>query len=270
MKRLMILPVLAACAAFAADPAAAPAADAKKPAGPRVPVHQSRNYMKRMGGDVIQPGTMRGNFAIVNGNPAADKAVDAVLRGIKAIYKIDTRAVKPSGVPTVATADKVLFESCANAAVIVIDDPNAPSLVAAPESKWSTVNLAKLTADKPDEQKLEWRLRKELWRAFAYTCGGGASDMSGCVMNPVFSLADLDALATEMISPDGGSGIPNCFKKLGINPFRRCTYRDACREGWAPAPTNEFQKAIWERIKAEQSKAPTKGLKIEYDPKKGK
>jgi hypothetical protein len=41
-------------------------------------------------------------------------------------------------------------------------------------------------------------------------------------------------------------------------------------EGWAPAPTNEVQKAIAAQVKAEQSKEPTKGMKIKYDPKAGR
>lgn len=89
-------------------------------------------------------------------------------------------------------------------------------------------------------------------------------------MNPLYSLDDLDALKNDMISPEGLSGMNLCFKKLGITPYRRVSYRDACREGWAPAPTNEFEKVIWEKVKAENSKEPTKGLKIKYDPKKGR
>ena len=41
----------------------------------------------------------------------------------------------------------------------------------------------------------------------------------------------------------------NRAEKLGIKPARMTTYRKAVEEGWAPAPTNDFQKAIWEEAK---------------------
>ena len=46
--------------------------------------------------------------------------------------------------------------------------------------------------------------------------------------------------------------------------------RRSAAEGWASEPTNDYQRVIWERAKAEQKQEPTKGLKIEFDPRKGK
>jgi len=37
-------------------------------------------------------------------------------------------------------------------------------------------------------------------------------------------------------------------------------------EGWAPAPTNEYQKIVWDKVHA----IPQKPMKIEFDPKKGR
>ena len=47
--------------------------------------------------------------------------------------------------------------------------------------------------------------------------------------------------------------------------IHRATYREACREGWAPPPTNDLQRAIWE----ETRKLPEKPIKIEFDPPRG-
>ena len=44
------------------------------------------------------------------------------------------------------------------------------------------------------------------------------------------------------------------------------THKKACQEGWAPAPTNDVQKAIWEKVHA----IPDKPMTIEFDPKKDK
>ena len=43
---------------------------------------------------------------------------------------------------------------------------------------------------------------------------------------------------------------------------RYVTYRQACIEGWAPAPTNDVQKAIWEKVHSEKERGPSHGLKI--------
>ena len=49
----------------------------------------------------------------------------------------------------------------------------------------------------------------------------------------------------------------------GCQHGKRAVYRKACMDGWAPAPTNEYQKAIWDQVHA----IPTKPIKIEFDPK---
>ena len=41
-----------------------------------------------------------------------------------------------------------------------------------------------------------------------------------------------------------------------IAPVRRTTYKTACEEGWAPPPTNDFQRAIWDAAKAAATNAP--------------
>ena len=52
----------------------------------------------------------------------------------------------------------------------------------------------------------------------------------------------------------------------GLMPWKQTTYKKACQEGWAPAPTNEYQKAIWDKIHS----VPANPMKIEFDPKKGR
>ena len=39
-------------------------------------------------------------------------------------------------------------------------------------------------------------------------------------------------------------------------------------EGWAPAPTNDIQKAIFERVKADKERGPSKPLTIAPPAKK--
>ena len=256
---------LTATAAETAAPTNPPAASKR----PRVPVEQTVGYQKHFGGDVIQPGTMRGKFVFFDETGSA-KDTDAAMRSLRSFFRINMSVEKPSEKADISNAERLIDEDGANAGVFLVSREGLPTLLTAPQSKWAFVNLATLKADNPKPDVLSTRIRKMLTRAFAYISGGGASELEGCVMNPVFSNADIDKLGTEMISPDGGSGIPKCLPKMGINPFRRVTYLKACREGWAPSPTNEYQSAIYEKVKAESSAQPKKGIKIEYDPKKGR
>jgi hypothetical protein len=54
------------------------------------------------------------------------------------------------------------------------------------------------------------------------------------------------------------------MKPLGVLPAQRATYLKACEEGWAPAPTNDVQKAIWDKVHA----MPTEPIKIKPETKK--
>ena len=51
---------------------------------------------------------------------------------------------------------------------------------------------------------------------------------------------------------------------LGVKPYRLTTYRKACEEGWANPPTNDVQKAIWDKVHA----MPTEPIKIKPETKK--
>ena len=53
-----------------------------------------------------------------------------------------------------------------------------------------------------------------------------------------------------------------------MSPAIVSTYLKACEEGWAPTPTNEYQKAIWEQVKADKERGPTNPIKIPMPKKK--
>ena len=54
----------------------------------------------------------------------------------------------------------------------------------------------------------------------------------------------------------------------GVTPLRKTIYRKACQEGWAPAPTNEYQKAIWDKVRSEKERGPTNPIEIPMPKKK--
>jgi hypothetical protein len=86
-------------------------------------------------------------------------------------------------------------------------------------------------------------------------------------MRDVKSLADIDAIQ-ERFGLDTIAHIRSSAPFYGLVPWYQTTYVKACEEGWAPAPTNDIQKAIWERVKADKERGPTNPLKIPMPKRK--
>ena len=147
-------------------------------------------------------------------------------------------------------------------AVYVVEMPGWPISLVAPEGGWAMLNAAALAADHPGKNVFSKRLTRGMWRAFAFTFGAGDAMFDGCVTKPVSSLAELDALPGDGISPGLDDRIIKHLKGIGVKPARRTTYKRACQEGWAPAPTNAYQKAIWEQVKADKERGPTNPITI--------
>ena len=82
----------------------------------------------------------------------------------------------------------------------------------------------------------------------------------------VDSLSDLDSIPGLDFALDIEARIVNNMNETEVKPYRIAKYSEAVQEGWAPAPTNEFQKAIWDKVHA----MPATPMKIEFDPKKGR
>jgi len=156
-----------------------------------------------------------------------------------------------TGEPLTAALDALQDKGVA-VVVAVGDTPGYPALLIAPEAHWALVNVAALDGEGVTPETLATRTRKEVWRAFGYLMGAGHTKVDACVMKPVLSTKDLDELKGACLSPELFNQIYAHAQKLGIQPARRTTYAKAVEEGWAPPPTNEIQRAIWEKRKADK------------------
>lgn len=141
-----------------------------------------------------------------------------------------------------------------------------PMMLCAPEENWATVNVTRLLAGDPDAETLKARIIKETWRALAYALGACNSQMQPCVLRPIRKAADLDREKVMMVTPGPVMSMRSTIHEMGFSPGGYVTYKKACEEGWAPAPTNDVQKAVWDKVHA----VPSDPMKIEFDPKKGK
>lgn len=197
------------------------------------------------------PGSQKGQIVFINRQERlAVSEIEAVCREI-------AKATKCKAVLGEAAEGQVIIE--------IIDDKDSPALAAYPEDYKATVNVGKLDkglTGKGIEKFYVPRCRKELLRAFCFACGAGGSQYPDNIM-AIGRLADLD-LVEEFIPGDTAFTCVARIIKIGVTPTKFVPYAKACREGWAPAPTNDVQKAIWDKVHA----MPTEPLKIKPETKK--
>lgn len=149
----------------------------------------------------------------------------------------------------------------------VIDDEKLPISLVAPEGRWAFVNVAPLAKGRGEKvQFLEARVKKECARIGCMLFGGISSTYKQNLLSFVGSAEDLDKFESDNLPVDGPMRCQRYLLSLGVKPYRQTTYRKACEEGWAPAPTNEVQQAIWDQTHT----IPKNPMKIEFDPKKGR
>lgn len=269
--------LIAFCAAatFAAA-LAAPSAQQKE----RTPEERERSRQIRIqrylakvekeGGlvDGLIPGK---DIRIVNGQTSvAEAEIADVVKAMRNTLRVKIDIVPVAGDEKCPfTVAERAFEGGNTAGVVaLVESEKFPRLVIRPEDHTAIVNVSELKKDAPDAEKLALRVRKEIWRGFGYAMGAANSGFQPCVMRDVKSLADLDEKPIAILSPEPLMRIEPALRQLGLAQLRHATYKRACEEGWAPAPTNDWQKAVYEKVKAEQSEAPSKGIKIKFD--KGK
>lgn len=89
----------------------------------------------------------------------------------------------------------------------------------------------------------------------------GATDKDG---KAVENGADLEAINRDPLDAQTLLTMIRSVPSFGLTPPRRVPYHRACEEGWAPPPTNDIQKAIWEKVHA----LPTEPIRIKPETKK--
>ena len=155
-------------------------------------------------------------------------------------------------------------EKRGNVSIFIIDDKALPPTLLAPEQLWAVVNVAWIQSEK--RQFTKARLGKQIVRVFSQLCGGASSNYDNPIVSHVAKATDLDDITDFRLPIDLIKRCTKYLQKCGVTQSRKSTYRQACEEGWAPPPTNDVQRAIWEETHA----IPKAPMKIEFDPKKGR
>lgn len=192
-------------------------------------------------------------FVDIQGGEASD--ISRIVADIGSAANVATETVKTErreGTAPLDTAKASLSEKGVAIAIVVCDDgSDSPSLIVCPEDRMAVVNVGKLKDGDP--AVFEKRLKNEMLRAIGFVLGGYASIYPG-VMKPVYEVADLDALP-PVFSPPVQGFIHEGAVAFKLAKTEHVPYATAVKEGWAPAPTNDIQKAIWDRVKAEKAAA---------------
>lgn len=219
--------------------------------------------LRMTGGFVIQPGSQRGKVAIVN---TQEVVPEAAIQSVAKRLSDDTRLNFEYRKQAPETPEAILKASGAAAAIIVVNDETQPIALVAIEDNWAIVNVAKIGRGlKTDEAKAKFipsRTAKEVSRCAEKLCSGTPSRYRGNVLD-IRRLEDLD-LIDDGLPMDRLVSMQDHLKVYGLSQERRVIYRKACQEGWAPVPTNDYQKAIWQQI----NEKPSEPLKIKFDPAK--
>lgn len=247
-------------AALAAVSLTATAADA--PFKPK-----ENRKIKAMGGSIMVPNSMKGHILVANMQmkvPASE--LEKTVKQLIGMTRLDIRFVNVPGEVSPSVANKKVKELGANAVIFITDSDKCDvSLLCAPENGWTIINSSVVTKDAKNEIFAAARLRKELMRGFFAATGAMNSRYPGTIMNYIGKPSDLDKLVEE-IPVDMSMRTIDYLAKMGVTPVQYTTYQRAVQNGWAPAPTNDIQRAIWNRVHA----APNNPMKIKFNPKKGR
>ena len=216
---------------------------------------------RRTGGKVIRPGSIKGRFVYANCQKVAPKVwLEENIQEFRTLtnYAIDVED---------ATFDFSAPKLVGDATLFVINDSKMPTLISVPEDKWAVVNVAPLMRGAGEKEAFfHSRVLKELTRGFCILAGAQDSNYPGSLLGTVFKPEDLDLHGDTKIPVDIIDRLKKYPAGFGVFPAEETTYRKACQEGWAPAPTNDVQKVIWDKVHA----IPQKPLKIEYNEKRDK
>ena len=221
--------------------------------------------LKASGGLITKPGTKAGQVTVYDlQNVASHKSIKEQAESLSKLMRINI-SVKKSETNQIEGFSYRCSDKEQAAVYVIYDQRNNNRLIYFPDENISVVNVASLNIPKNIPQaKIDARTAKEVARGLCYACGAGSSKHSSSLMGQKQTLEDLDLMVDIYYPMDVVPRMRTYLNTIGITPEIKVPYIRACREGWAPAPTNEYQKAIWDKVHA----MPTAPIKIKPETKK--
>ena len=269
MKRLMMIAAVAAALCAAGEEEYISVVTGKPvPKDGKYTVEQIKardeRVLKKTGGFIHQPAEGPQTL-LVDARAKPTATIDEVARVYKLATHLDAQVEKEAR-GDVAPLDfaKVKMSSAKPLMLVMVVDgvPGQPILSVFPEERVGIVNADKLKGG-DDPSAPEMRVMKETWRAIGFVGGLGFSPAENDIMQPLYSLKELDANRYPFIQPMNMARMYKMWKRFGVKKERRIPYRVAVQEGWAAQPTNDYQRAVWEQVKADKERGPTNPITIQ-------
>ena len=106
-------------------------------------------------------------------------------------------------------------KSGGNLAVFIVDSPELPGVLVAPESQWAIVNVARYEGETQSV-----RVGRELARAVVMVGGGFSDGFANSLLGPITDKRQLDGFKSARISFDVAGRMVNYLEPLGVRPFQ--------------------------------------------------
>lgn len=224
------------------------------------PDEDELRFLRETGGELEIP--RKGCVLVADcGSGLAPEVIDGAVRSLEGITRVDFKRKTLGAFSIADTPAKAKAEVGAAAAVFVVDDPALPLSLLAPEGNWGVVNVAPMRVGGASADVVARRAGKEFLRIGALALGAWHGE-GGSVLRGVKDARGLDAIQSGRLTLFELRNVMNSLLSLGVTRASTTTYLQACREGWASAPTNEYQKAVWERVQADKERGPTNPITI--------
>lgn len=229
-------------------------------ATPEQVAERKAEFVRKTGGFIRKPKSNTGKLVFINaqkryGLEELAKAADALGKA----YRIDIEARDGTFTSIGGVAASVKDAGGATGVVVAEADPAFPALMVFPDERCALVNVSAFPKDADASL-----LRKQVIRGVAAASGAMTSQVSPTLMSAFENQRRLAVFPSEDIPADVGMRVRNALRAIGVTPYTVTTYKHACQEGWAPAPTNDIQKAVWDKVHA----LPTEPIRIKPETKK--
>lgn len=207
-------------------------------------------HLEESGGDIRKPNTAKGVLVVLNAQSIVPlkEFQQEVVSGIDEHIHVQMDFRTSDADLCCKNVKDEIGKAGGVLGVAVVKRDDLPTLLTAPESGWAIVNVAALSADNPKQPVLVSRVTKEVLRAFAFISGGAYLARAPFVMRDVKTPHDLDMIPSAAFGFEVASHIRKSSGFYGLIPWYQTTYLRACNEGWAPAPTNKYQKGVWDKV----------------------
>ena len=206
-------------------------------------------FLRETGGSIDLP--PKGCVAVVDCTSGQMRnLLDTPLTMLEEITQVVFKRMTKPAFHLSKTPAQVKAESGAAVVVFVVNIPAFPPMLVQPDDNWGVVNMEPFLSQGYDVQHVQ----RIFLRVAVMAMGAWCNDNAGILQENIENTQRMSLMELR--------NIMNHLLSLGITRMTTTTYYQACRDGWAPVPTNNIQRAVWERVQAEKERGPTNPIKI--------